>query len=149
MTTYSYYTTAEYPAGGFGNGALKSITNALGHVTQFTSYDANGRLLSVTDPNGFATSFTYNFRGQVLTKTTIQQVTTYAYDPVGQLIKVTLPDGSFYAFTYDPAHRLTDTPTHSAITSITRSTLRATAPRKRCSARPMSCCKRAPTPMTA
>ena len=86
--------------------AISPITNALGQVTQFTSYDADGRPLTIQDPNGLVTTLTYNFRGQVTSKTEAQWVTTYTYDAVGQLIKLTRPDGSFLAFTYDAAHRL-------------------------------------------
>ena len=91
-----------------GNGAIKSVTNALGQTTLFTSYDANGRPLTIQDPNGVVTTLTYNFRGQVTSRTTLQWVTTYGYDAAGQLIRLTKPDGSYLAFTYDAAHRLTD-----------------------------------------
>jgi RHS repeat-associated protein len=87
-------------------GDLTSITNALGQVTHFTSYDADGRPLTIQDPNGLVTTLTYNFRGQVTSKTEAQWVTTYAYDAVGQLIQLTRPDGSFLALSYDAAHRL-------------------------------------------
>ncbi|UCV30512.1 RHS repeat protein [Ferribacterium limneticum] len=30
--------------------------NALGHLTQYTAYDPNGRPLSITDPNGTITT---------------------------------------------------------------------------------------------
>jgi RHS repeat-associated protein len=117
--TYSYNSfgqvlTATDPLGHVtsyaydANGNLISITNALGQVTSLTNYDANGRPLSVTDPNGTTTSVTYNFRGQVTSKTTLQRVTRYTYGKFGQLQKVTRPDGSYVSFTYDVAHRLTD-----------------------------------------
>jgi RHS repeat-associated protein len=63
--------------------------------------------LRIQDPNGLVTTLTYNFRGQVTSKSEAQWVTTYGYDAAGQLIKLTRPDRSFLTFTYDAAHRLT------------------------------------------
>jgi YD repeat-containing protein len=88
-------------------GDLVRIANALGQVTLFSSYDANGRPLTMRDPNGLVKTLTYNFRGQVTSKTEGQWVTTYAYDAAGQLTKLTRADRSFFTFTYDTAHRLT------------------------------------------
>ena len=34
-----------------------SVTNALGHRTQITAYDAHGQPLSIIDPNGLTTTF--------------------------------------------------------------------------------------------
>ena len=87
-------------------GNTASMTNALGQTTLYTSYDANGRLLSMQDLNGVITAMTYNFRGQITSKTTLARTTTYTYDAVGNLTKVTQPDGSFLSMTYDAAHRL-------------------------------------------
>jgi RHS repeat-associated protein len=104
--------TAADPAGNVtsyaydAQGNLVRITNALGQATLLASYDPNGRPLKIQDPNGLVTTLTYNFRGQVTSKTEGQWVTTYSYDAAGQLIRFTRPDGSFLAFTYDPAHRL-------------------------------------------
>ena len=39
-------------------GDVTSITNALGQVTHFTSYDADGRPLTIQDPNGLVTTLT-------------------------------------------------------------------------------------------
>lgn len=105
VTTYTYYDAADADIGKRGN--LASITNALGQVTQFTSYDANGRITGLLDPNGVVTSFTYDLRGRLTGKTVGGEATGYTYDPAGQLIQVSLPDGSSLAYTYDPAHRLT------------------------------------------
>ena len=96
--TYSYYP----------NGDLKSLTNALGHTTQITQYDANGRPLTLVDPNAVATTLTYSPRGWLTTRTVAGYTTRYDYDGVGQIIKVTRPDNSSITYTYDAAHRLTD-----------------------------------------
>lgn len=89
------------------DGTLASTTNALGQVTRYTAYDANGRPLSMVDPNGLITQMSYDKRGRMLTRNVGGLVTTYAYDAAGQLTKTTQPDGSFTINTYDAAHRLT------------------------------------------
>jgi RHS repeat-associated protein len=111
-TTLAYY-TADDVAGKYRKGDLASSTNALGHVTQFTEYDAAGRLLKSIDANGLETVLEYWPRGWLKTRklgsaTAGYEVVGYEYDSVGQLTKVTQPDGSFVEYTYDAAHRLTD-----------------------------------------
>lgn len=88
-------------------GGLASVTDALGHVTNITSYDGNGRPLTIVDPNGVTTSMTYDVRGRLTSRTTGTLKTAYAYDKSGNLIKVTLPDNSTLTYSYDSAHRLT------------------------------------------
>lgn len=89
-------------------GNLTSITNPLNQVTQFTSYDANGRLLTIKDPNGLVTTLSYSPRGWLKTRQIGAELTSFSYDGVGQLTKVTFSDGHFVSYTYDAAHRLTD-----------------------------------------
>ena len=102
-------TTYTYEVGMRGN--LTSVTNAVGHVTSMSNYDANGRVGQITDPNGLVTTLTYTERGWLSklesTGEGITQTTSYEYDSVGQMIKVTLPDNSSLSYTYDNAHRLT------------------------------------------
>jgi len=88
-------------------GNLTSITDALGHSTKITGYDADGRPLTIQDPNGLSTQLAYDPRGRLLSRTAGTETTAYAYDAAGQLLKVTQPDASYTVFTYDPAHRLT------------------------------------------
>jgi|GEM_PF-364664 len=87
-------------------GGLQSITDALGHVTQITAYDANGLPLSVKDANGLVSKLAYDARGRLLSKQVGNEVTQYTYDAVGQVTKTIAPDGSVIAFSYDAAHRL-------------------------------------------
>ncbi|MEZ5454410.1 MAG: RHS repeat-associated core domain-containing protein [Thiothrix sp.] len=103
-TSYTYYsdTTTTHRTGD-----LWKITNALGHVTQITNYNAEGRPLSITDPNGVITALSYTPRGKLKTFTHAGLITTYSYDGVGQLTKTKLPDGREYTYGYDAAHRLT------------------------------------------
>ena len=89
-------------------GNVATYTNALGHVTQFTSYDVDGRLLASTDPNGLVSTFTYDLRGRLTQKVVGSETTRYSYDKVGQLVSIMNPGGEINSFTYDAAHRLTD-----------------------------------------
>ena len=98
-------TTTRYAYDAQGN--MTSITNALGQVTSFDNYDANGRPGRSVDPNGLVTTFAYSPRGWVTDKTVGTQNTHYEYDGVGQLIRAQQPDGSAQRYTYDDAHRLT------------------------------------------
>ncbi|OGB24348.1 MAG: hypothetical protein A3I66_16460 [Burkholderiales bacterium RIFCSPLOWO2_02_FULL_57_36] len=94
-------------------GNLVTVTNAAGHVTTLSHYDANGRVGKIVDANGLTTDMTYSPRGWLTSRTVTgngsAETTGYEYDGVGQLKKVTLPDGSWIGYDYDDAHRLTDT----------------------------------------
>ena len=97
---------------GYDNsGALTSVTDALGHVTNIAAHTGGGLPLTIVDPNGVTTNLTYDARQRLLTSTVVTSAgsltTTNAYDPAGNLTRKTLPDGSFLANTYDAAHRLT------------------------------------------
>ncbi len=92
-------------------GDLKTVTNALGHVTTFDSYDALGRIRQMTDPKGVVTDISYTPRGWVSTVTATPtggtaRTTSYSYDNAGQLIGVSQPDGTSLTYRYDAAHRL-------------------------------------------
>jgi YD repeat-containing protein len=106
VTTTVYYATTDTDLGKRSN--VKTITNAVGHITTFTAYDGDGRPLSITDPNGVVTSLTYWPRGWLHTQTIAGETTTYDYDGLGQPTKVTQPDGSYVQYIHDDAHRLTD-----------------------------------------
>ncbi len=106
-TKFSYYNCAT----GAECGQLLSVTNALGHVTTYDSYDAAGRLTQSTDPNGLVTTYIYDLRGRV---TTISQSPSggtartmlMTYDNAGQLKTNTSPAGVTLTYTYDAAHNL-------------------------------------------
>lgn len=125
VTTYTYYQTTDLSGcatlGGTCHylGDLQKVTNALGQVTTYVSYDKNGRVTRLQDANGTYTDMTYHPRGWLLTRTvranadgspnaSLDATTTFTYDNVGNVTKVTQPDGAYLAYTYDAAHRLTD-----------------------------------------
>jgi len=104
VTTYTYYACMT----GAECGQVHTITNALGHVTTVTTYDAHGNPLTIQDPNGVTTTLTYDARQRLKTRTVGGATTTFDYDGAGSLDMITLPDGSFLDYAYDNARRLTD-----------------------------------------
>jgi len=99
-------------ADGYTAGDLRSVTNAAGHVTQFTLYDKAGRVRQMIDPKGIVTDMVYTARGWVSSVTVTPpggtaRTTTYTYDNAGQLIAAAMPDTTTMSYSYDAAHRLT------------------------------------------
>lgn len=97
---------------GYSVGDLQSVTNAAGHVTQYTLHDWAGRPRQIVDPKGITTDITYTPRGKVATVSVTPpggsaRTTTYTYDNASQLTGVALPDGTSVSYSYDSAHRLT------------------------------------------
>jgi YD repeat-containing protein len=103
-TTYAYYTCTT----GYQCGEIQTITDAVGHVTTFNTYNAHGQPLTITDPNGVLTTLTYDARMRLTSRRIGTETTSYRYYPIGLLDLVTLPDGGTVQYTYDAAHRLTD-----------------------------------------
>lgn len=103
-TTFEYYedTNASHAVGD-----LWRISNALGHTTTFSEYDAHGRPLTVIDPNGQTTQFSYDLRGRTEAITRGSDKTVITYYENGLTKTVSAPDGSYSVFEYDDAQRLT------------------------------------------
>jgi RHS repeat-associated core domain len=100
----------NYIYGSQGN--LLTVTDALGHVTTFASYDANGRPGTMTDANGIVTAYTYDGMGRVQTVTVqhpsnpaLNATTSISYDAVGNVTGVTLPSTDALVMDYDDANR--------------------------------------------
>jgi YD repeat-containing protein len=66
VTTYAYYTCST----GSECGELQTVTNALGHVTTYNTYNAHGQPTLITDANALQTSLAYDAR-QRLTSYTV------------------------------------------------------------------------------
>jgi len=111
--SYSYYMASSAVSCGtpgaacYQPGDLKSVTDALGHVTTIASYDGAGRITRITDANGVKTDMTYTLRGWLATRTVGGAMTTITYTPYGAVASITDPDGVVVNYTYDAAHRLT------------------------------------------
>jgi len=123
LTDYVYYTSDALSGCGTPGGScrrkgdLRSITNALGQVTEILAYDRAGRPARVRDANGTLVDYTYHARGWLLTRTvranadgtpsTADATTTLDYDASGNVVQVYSPDNAAsLTYTYDAAHRL-------------------------------------------
>jgi YD repeat-containing protein len=113
VTTITYHTCTT----GYKCGQIKTVTNALGQVTNYDdingSYDYGGRLTRMADPNGLQTFYSYNslkllsnVRHYPPPGQGIYRDTTFTYDNVGQLKTAKTPDGQILTYTYDAAHYL-------------------------------------------
>jgi RHS repeat-associated protein len=102
-TTYTYYTCTS----GYQCGQLQTVTDAIGNVTTYNTYNAHGQPLTITDPNGVVTTLTYDARQRLTSRAVSGETTSFSYWPTGFLKQVTLPDGSYLLYSYDGAHRLT------------------------------------------
>jgi RHS repeat-associated protein len=101
--TYTYYTCTT----GYQCGQLQTVTDPVGNVTTYNTYNAHGQPLTITDPNGVVTTLTYDARARLTSRQVGSETTSFSYYSTGLLKKVTLPDSSYVQYTYDNAHRLT------------------------------------------
>ncbi len=102
-STRTYYsdTTDSHRAGD-----LRSVTNAMGHTTQYGPYGGNGNLLTTTDPNGVSTVYAYDARNRLTSVSLGTQTTSYSYTTTGLLSQTTQADASTITYSYDAAQRL-------------------------------------------
>lgn len=91
-------------------GNLISVTNGLGHSTQYSLHNGLGQPGRIVGPNGDAVEYTYDGRGRVVNMTTWINgqagVTSYTYETTGQPKKTTYADGSILNYLYDDARSL-------------------------------------------
>ena len=92
VTTFTYFSETASCVG--CRGQVATVTNALGQVTTFSSYNLDGRPLSVTDANAVTTTFAYNSHGWLSSTTRDGETTAYEYDAAGNLTRVIFADGS-------------------------------------------------------
>ncbi|KQW00928.1 hypothetical protein ASC98_06305 [Rhizobacter sp. Root1238] len=102
----SYYSRAAQTTADHTKGDLLSITSPNGEVTRFDRHDKYGQVLQSTSPDGTVTTYAYDLRRRMLSRTVGDKTTAYEYDAAGLLTKVTLPDGSWIGYEYDGAHRV-------------------------------------------
>ena len=76
-TTYAYYTCTT----GYQCGQVHTITDALGHITTFNTYNAHGQPLTITDPNGVVTTLTYDLRQRLTSRQIGTETTSYSLLP--------------------------------------------------------------------
>ena len=109
LTTTGYYAPDENCLGGhFGcRGQVRQITNALGHVTRVTRYNAHGQPEEIIDPNGLVTTLAYDARQRLTSRVVGTETSIFEYDGLGQLTRLIRADGSTLNYSYDAAHRLT------------------------------------------
>lgn len=85
-------------------GNLISVKNSLNHTITYSNYNALGLPGKVTGENGAVTEFTYNARGNMLTRrehvSGTTATTSYLYDAHGRVIRVTHPDGKVFDYMY-------------------------------------------------
>ncbi len=96
VTTYGYD----------GQGHLSSVTNALGHVTSLSNFNALGYPQTITDANGVVSALSYTAQGWLSSVTRGGFTTTYTYNAVGDITQLTQGDGSSLTYTWDDARRL-------------------------------------------
>ena len=98
--------TTEYNS----SGHIIKITNALGHITQFSDYNDRGQAQTITHADGRVDKLTYHSRGWLLKRENDvngqKRTSTFIYDKVGQIKSQTI-QGVQTSFEYDNAHRLT------------------------------------------
>ena len=101
-------------------GLIGSVVDARSGATSY-AYDAKRRLATRTDPLGGTDQITaYDGNDNVLTRIDRKgQAATYIYDPVGRMTTATYADGAVVSYTWDKGNRLTQIQDSSAGT-ITR-----------------------------
>jgi len=87
---------------GLNRGQLQTFTNALGHVTLFSGYNAFGQAATITAPNNEVTTRSFDLMGRVATSVTAGLTTSYSYNLSGQLLSVTSPGGRVISYSYTP-----------------------------------------------
>ena len=95
-----------------GLATLRSITDALGNVTNVTLAQTGGLPQNIVDPNGVKRGYSWDARQRLVYDevfTTAANYTTYYNrDAAGEITQMYPPDGTYRNYAYDTAHRLTE-----------------------------------------
>ena len=78
-TTYTYYTCTT----GSPCGQMQTMTDPMGNVTTYGTYNAHGQPLTITDPNGVVTTLTYDTRARLIARQVGTETTIFGYYPTG------------------------------------------------------------------
>ncbi|MDL2238414.1 DNRLRE domain-containing protein, partial [Christensenellaceae bacterium OttesenSCG-928-K19] len=86
-----------------GNSVLLGVRDGEGNITKYQNYDSNLRPRTMVDPKGYATSFTYDAKGNITRVVDAKSnVATMSYHPVfGKLTQSVAPGGVTTTFEYD------------------------------------------------
>lgn len=103
-TSFTYY--PDTPDQGRDRGFLRSVTNALGHATTYSQYNAFGRPELITTPNGTEIALAYDAAGRLRSEDHAGVIREYTYDPTGRLTRIDLPEDRFIAYLYDAGGRM-------------------------------------------
>jgi RHS repeat-associated protein len=102
-TSYTYFTCTT----GTQCGQPQTVTDPVGNVTTYETYNGYGQPLTLSDPNSVPTTLTYDARSHLTSRQVSTETTGFSYYPTGLLDTVTMPDSSTLQYEYDGAHRLT------------------------------------------
>ncbi|MBI5779854.1 MAG: RHS repeat protein, partial [Planctomycetes bacterium] len=104
VVNFSYYPNDSSQGNNRGN--LQTVTDALGHATIYSNYNAFGQAETITDPNGIVTTRAYNGSGLLVSTTTAGLTTSYAYNSAGQMQTITQPGNRVISYSYSPADQI-------------------------------------------
>ena len=106
-TTYTYGGAGCASCGSGGGDKIISVTDANGNTNRF-EYDHLGRKVKDIDALGNETSYTYDSKGNLLTKTDANgHVTSFAYDPLGRVREQIDALMGVVKFEYSPKGQIT------------------------------------------
>ncbi|MCO7227573.1 RHS repeat-associated core domain-containing protein, partial [Pleionea sp. CnH1-48] len=110
VVTLDYYDCAGLSS---SCGQLKSITNALGHVTYLSEYTLNGKVGRIESPNGLVITVVYDDLGRIkkLTQASSEgellRTLELTYEGVNRLKSVVVSNGESFTYHYTASGALT------------------------------------------
>jgi RHS repeat-associated protein len=94
-------------------GDMTTVTNALGHVTTYSAYNAVGLAGRVTTTNGISTDFTYDAKGRLIGANQLlptgNRATSFTYNGANQVTTIGHPTGRVDRYGYTASGRLEST----------------------------------------